>query len=111
MTDPDMGSWTYAYNAFGELIHQQDAKAQVTTMTYDVLGRMKTRTRTEGTTTWNYDSGTKALGKPSSVSSPGYSAVIWLAQESAEFKPPNFAYSTMGGSGFADVRDPNDTRR
>lgn len=31
---------------------------------------MKTRTRTEGTTTWNYDSGTKALGKLSSVSTP-----------------------------------------
>lgn len=39
----------------------------------DHLGRIKTRTRTEGTTTWNYDSGTKALDKLSSVSSPGYS--------------------------------------
>lgn len=33
-------------------------------------GRMQTRARTEGTTTWNYDTGIKALGKLSSVSSP-----------------------------------------
>ena len=42
-------------------------------MTYDALGRMKTRTRPEGTSTWTYDVGTQALGKLSSVTSPGYS--------------------------------------
>ena len=26
MNDPDMGAWSYAYNAFGELTSQTDAK-------------------------------------------------------------------------------------
>jgi YD repeat-containing protein len=26
MNDPDMGTWTYAYNALGKLISQTDAK-------------------------------------------------------------------------------------
>ncbi|BET68095.1 hypothetical protein ASA1KI_30130 [Opitutales bacterium ASA1] len=38
-TDPDMGTWTYTYNGFGELVEQVDAKFQKTTHTYDVLGR------------------------------------------------------------------------
>ncbi|MBE7538008.1 MAG: hypothetical protein HS122_06315 [Opitutaceae bacterium] len=43
MVDPNMGTWEHRYNVFGELIWQKDAKLQVTTMTYDPLGRMKTR--------------------------------------------------------------------
>jgi YD repeat-containing protein len=27
INDPDMGTWTYAYNALGKLISQTDAKA------------------------------------------------------------------------------------
>ncbi|MBE7538013.1 MAG: hypothetical protein HS122_06340 [Opitutaceae bacterium] len=43
MVDPNMGTWEYRHNVFGELIWQKDAKLQVTTMTYDPLGRMKTQ--------------------------------------------------------------------
>lgn len=32
MTDPDMGAWTYTYDALGQLKSQTDAKAQTTTM-------------------------------------------------------------------------------
>lgn len=56
MADPDMGSWSYAYNALGELISQIDGKGQTTTMTYDVLGRMTARSDADGATTWLYDS-------------------------------------------------------
>jgi YD repeat-containing protein len=59
MDDPDMGVWSYAYNAFGQLASQVDAKSQITTMSYDILGRMVSRTddfqgTTEATSTWTY---------------------------------------------------------
>jgi YD repeat-containing protein len=28
MNDPDMGTWTYSYNALGKLVSQTDAKGQ-----------------------------------------------------------------------------------
>jgi YD repeat-containing protein len=40
MNDPDMGTWTYSYNALGKLVSQTDAKGQTSTMVYDKLGRM-----------------------------------------------------------------------
>jgi RHS repeat-associated protein len=59
MSDPDTGLWTYDYNALGELVWQQNANqralAQVTTMAYDVLGRMVQRTEPEAISTWKYD--------------------------------------------------------
>jgi RHS repeat-associated protein len=77
MTDPDMGTWQYRYNAFGELIWQKDAKTQTVTITYDSLGRILTRTEAEGTTTWSYDTAAGStpsghwLGKLGSASAPG----------------------------------------
>jgi RHS repeat-associated protein len=55
--DPDLGQWTYTYNSFGDLVSQTDAKNQTTTMTYDVLGRMLTKTdmTTNATAEWIYD--------------------------------------------------------
>ncbi|VVM20100.1 hypothetical protein BSPWISOXPB_1922 [uncultured Gammaproteobacteria bacterium] len=38
MNDPDMGTWTYSYNALGKLVSQTDAKGQTSTMVYDKLG-------------------------------------------------------------------------
>ncbi len=72
MVDPDMGTWLYRYNIFGELIWQKDAKGQVSTLAYDALGRLTSRVETEGTTTWTYDtSATKGVGKLHTVSAPG----------------------------------------
>ena len=58
--DPDLGTWRYEYNGFGDLVKQIDAKNQTTTMTYDTLGRMTTRTELAGTpqagtAEWVYD--------------------------------------------------------
>jgi len=55
MDDPDMGRWVYAYNGFGELVTQTDAKGQTVTMVYDKLGRMISRSEPEGASTWTYD--------------------------------------------------------
>jgi len=72
MSDPDMGNWSYGYNALGELTTQTDAKSQTVTMGYDALGRMTSRVEAEGTTTWTYDTASGAgVGKLASVSSPG----------------------------------------
>jgi RHS repeat-associated protein len=58
MSDADMGNWSYAYNALGELIRQIDANTKTTTMVYDKLGRMTSRTEADLTSTWVYDATT-----------------------------------------------------
>jgi RHS repeat-associated protein len=54
-TDPNMGRWTYAYNALGEVKRQTDARNLVTTMDYDALGRVRWRQTPEYRTDWFYD--------------------------------------------------------
>ncbi|UFH59970.1 FG-GAP-like repeat-containing protein [Sulfurovum mangrovi] len=63
MFDPNMGHWSYTYNADGKLKTQTDAKGQTTTMTYDKLGRVVSKSTPEGTHAWQYDTGNKAIGK------------------------------------------------
>ena len=54
-TDPDLGTWTYEYDGFGNLIAQTDAKAHRTEMSYDQLGRMLTKKDGQDTAEWVYD--------------------------------------------------------
>jgi RHS repeat-associated protein len=54
LSDPNYGLMQTTYNAFSELISQSTPRGHETLYTYDKLGRMTTRTETEGTTTWNY---------------------------------------------------------
>jgi RHS repeat-associated protein len=75
MTDPDMGTWQYCYDGFGDLVGQIDAKNPGSTctsgplslaMTYDVLGRMTSKTDVAmgNTAQWLYDSASGAgIGK------------------------------------------------
>ena len=56
-----MGNWSYLYNGFGELVTQTDAKAQVTQLYYDKLGRMVSRTEPNLNSTWTYDTCTKKI--------------------------------------------------
>ncbi|RDB05618.1 SpvB/TcaC N-terminal domain-containing protein [Runella aurantiaca] len=69
MIDPDMGTYLYEYNGFGELTKQTYPNGNVVTMTYDILGRMLTRVDVDGTTTNTYDTGNKGIGKLIAVSS------------------------------------------
>ncbi len=61
MDDPDKGTWTYKYNAFGELTSQTDAKGQTSNISYDLLGRMVSRmdlredNSPEGISQWHYN--------------------------------------------------------
>ena len=54
MDDQDKGEWFYTYNAFGELLTQENAEKQVTAFTYDAVGRQLRRHDQSGTTCWNY---------------------------------------------------------
>jgi YD repeat-containing protein len=70
MSDPAMGVWSYAYDSNGNLTNQIDAKLQVSTMTYDRLGRLLSKATASGTTTYGYDSGANALGRLTQITDP-----------------------------------------
>lgn len=55
MNDPDLGRWTYGYDALGQLKTQTDAKGQSISMTYDALGRLRTKNTATLHATWYYD--------------------------------------------------------
>ena len=61
MADPDMGAWSYGYDANGNLTTQTDAKGQTITLTYDELNRLTGKQYPEGSNTaevtYGYDSG------------------------------------------------------
>lgn len=55
MADPAMGSWTYAYNVFGELVSQTDSFNRSVTSAYDKLGRLIKRTEPDLVSDWSFD--------------------------------------------------------
>jgi len=79
MSDPDMGHWQYTQDGFGDLVQQIDPNALQldpsttgTTMSYDPLSRMLTKTTpTEGMSRWLYDVGAGAgIGQLAAMVSP-----------------------------------------
>jgi RHS repeat-associated protein len=83
LVDPNMGTWDYEHNAFGELMRQ---KSPVTTasacgatgiwtvcLDYDQAGRLESRSEAEGTTSWTYyATGDGAKGRLDTVTGPGH---------------------------------------
>ena len=63
LVDPDMGTWSYGYNAFGEQVSEVDAKQQHTTSTYDLLGRLTYRSEPDLNSTFVYDTAAKGVGR------------------------------------------------
>ncbi|MBI3175913.1 MAG: hypothetical protein HYZ25_19505 [Chloroflexi bacterium] len=66
MTDPDMGGWTYDYDALGNITSQTDARGCTLTMTYDALNRMTGKSSsgacgTQVSATYTYDTGTNGI--------------------------------------------------
>jgi RHS repeat-associated protein len=68
LIDPNAGTITYKYNAFGEIISQKDGRGKTDTMVYDKLGRVTVKTTEGVSTTYTYDA-PGALGFVKSISS------------------------------------------
>jgi len=87
VTDMDMGSWSFTYDALGEKTAWTDAKSQAFSETYDALSRPLTRSEPDYFTQWTWGSSASShnIGKLQSVctgtgtsptnctSEPGYS--------------------------------------
>ena len=43
MDDADMGLWSYGYNALNQLINQSDARGCITNLSYDLAGRLSSK--------------------------------------------------------------------
>jgi RHS repeat-associated protein len=76
MTDPDMGFWTYAYDALGNLTRQKDARGQRICLYYDSLSRLTGKHyRSDDScpasptlnVTYVYDQGTNGKGQRTSM--------------------------------------------
>jgi YD repeat-containing protein len=64
------------------LVRKKDTKLQVTDMTYDQLGRLRTKTDTAGTAEWVYDIASGAgIGKLAAMISTPDSRLKVLAAE------------------------------
>ncbi len=67
LVDPDAGTTTGSYNAWGELLTQTDGKGDVTTMSYDNQGRVVSKSYSLGgnsdTYTYTYGSTAPSKGK------------------------------------------------
>ncbi|MGV3661042.1 MAG: FG-GAP-like repeat-containing protein [Prosthecobacter sp.] len=72
MSEPNSGVSTFTYNGFGELQSQTNAVGETVTFTYDLLGRVKTRTEPEGVTTFTYDTAAHGIGQLASEVGPGF---------------------------------------
>jgi RHS repeat-associated protein len=113
MTDADLGAWTYTPNALGELVSQTDAKGQIATFQYDLLGRMTKRSEGGGDTDWSWDTyaGNTRIGKLMRVANPSYAEQFWydsqsrLTQRQITVEGVNhlYNYAYHSSTGFLDT--------
>jgi len=61
--DPHLGKITYLYSPFGDIIRHTNARNQVTSFNYDILGRPTVSSSPEGVTRWYYDSQPYGIGQ------------------------------------------------
>lgn len=74
MIDPDMGTWTYAYDALSNLKTQTDARACTTTLSYNKINQLIGKSFSTGCSsttgiTYNYDetAGVNGIGRRTSM--------------------------------------------
>jgi uncharacterized protein RhaS with RHS repeats len=68
VSDPDLGTAAYSYDVLDKLKTQTNAAAEVTTLSYDLLGRLIQRVEPGLTSTWTWDAAIKGIGKLASAS-------------------------------------------
>ena len=81
LDDPDMGDWTYTYDALGNLTSQTDARSCTTTLVYDVLNRVTNKTYgtscpATSAVAYTYDAGTYGIGQRTGMTD-GSGATSW----------------------------------
>lgn len=102
MNDPDTGLWEYDYDALGQLVWQRNPNQRnagtATTMAYDKLGRMGSRTEPEYTSTWTYDlraDGSACMANvPGSSSTPGVGKLC--ESNTSHGVNKKYAYDSLG---------------
>lgn len=55
--DPDRGTWSYKYDALGQIVEQTDGNGKVVQMSYDAMGRMLTKNTNDLKVSWRYSVG------------------------------------------------------
>ncbi len=89
MDDPDMGGWSYTYDAVGNLRTQTDARNCKTTFSYDALNRLTGKSysgdseapdecKTMAAVSYTYDQGTYGKGRRTGMSVTGGSSTAWV---------------------------------
>ena len=109
--DSDRGSWSYGYDALGELVQQTDANGRKTTWTYDPLGRPLTRVMPEGTgkitSTWTWGSSASAreIGqlKQAQISGTGLTTYREVQSFDALGRPSQTQYVEGSTSRYVDL--------
>ncbi|MBK8990886.1 MAG: hypothetical protein IPM40_03920 [Gammaproteobacteria bacterium] len=77
--DPDRGLYSFTYDALGQMTSLRAnpvlaAASQSQSMSYDLIGRLTSRTEPEGTASWTYDTGSgPTVGRLVSESVGGFS--------------------------------------
>jgi YD repeat-containing protein len=69
VNDPDQG--TVTYDVLDKVKTQTNAAGEVTTLSYDLLGRLTQRLEPGMTSAWTWDTATNRIGKPATASTSG----------------------------------------
>ncbi|MFZ1402224.1 MAG: hypothetical protein WAW03_03985, partial [Anaerolineae bacterium] len=105
MSDPDMGAWSYAYDAVGNLQTQTDARNTVLWFGYDGLNRLTQKRLTNGNGTllasYTYDdtgSGNKGKGRRTGMSAGSGSASWTYDGRGRMVQESKVISGTLGGT-------------
>jgi RHS repeat-associated protein len=100
MWDADLGHWTYAYDAAGNLTQQQDARGLYVSMTYDLLNRMRYKCYTttcnpaSAVASYTYDAYDAGAGCPGNANTAtGHMTTMAMTDQSTNTK---WCYDSQG---------------
>ncbi len=95
---PDIGTVVSTYTGIGEVKTRTDNLSQLSTYTYDELGRLKTLVNTDGTSTWVWDIATNGKGKLYTRSNSGFTETFFYDTAGRSARA-NTDITPIGGSG------------
>lgn len=71
VVDSNLGTWRYEHDAFGQLVTQTDGRGVSLTLTYDELGRLRSKSGGDRALIWTYDTSNYGVGQLATVSETG----------------------------------------